>query len=109
MATQVIERPAETKEQESRHIIEEGCEFHIMDLESLVVGDSPEIEADLSLVIDDFRPFGGSPVYLLRRVFSAVANLPLKADDWLGGPPQTHRDRQNAEIARANSDWTNYW
>lgn len=108
MATQVIARPAETKEQESRHIIGKRSEVQIMGLESLVVGDSPEIE-DVPNLVSDSRSFVGPAIYLLRRAFSAVAYLPLKANDLLGGPPQTQRDRLNAEIARAHSDWTRYW
>ena len=80
-----------------------------MDLRGLVVEDSLEIKADLNSEIDDLRLDVPSAVHLLRRVISAVANLALKANDWLDGPPQTHLDRQNAEITRAHSCWTRYW
>ena len=107
MTTQVIEKSAETKKQKPTQVIWARSEFQTVDLESLDVGDSQEIKADLNPEIDDLRLDVPTAAYLLRRVFSAAFNLALKANDWLSAPPQTHRDKQNTNVAIAHP-WTRY-
>ena len=33
----------------------------------------------------------------------------LAFDDWLSGPPMTHRDRVKGDIAQARSEWNGFW